>query len=273
MSEATGDVLLEVEDLTLSFAGVRALEGVSFDVRRGELFALIGPNGGGKTSVFNCISGVYRPDRGCVRFDGDDLAGLRPHRIAARGIARTFQNVEVFPTMTVVDNLLLGRHQHTRTGVLAGAVWLGRARREEVVQRRRVEEVIDFLEIQQLRHQRVGSLPIGLQKRVELGRALAMEPSLLLLDEPVAGMNQEETEDMVRFVLDVKEELGITVVLVEHDMGVVMEISDRVAALDFGQLLTVGTPEEVAAHPAVIEAYLGRGAGQDPAVAAALDPS
>ncbi len=272
MTEAAGRPLLEVEDLALSFAGVHALEGVSFDVRRGELFALIGPNGGGKTSVFNCISGVYRPNRGCVRFDGEDLTGLRPHRVAARGIARTFQNVEVFPTMTVVDNLLLGRYQHTRTGVLAGVVWLGRARREEVAQRRRVEEVIDFLEIQQLRDQLVGSLPIGLQKRVELGRALAMEPSLLLLDEPVAGMNQEETEDMVRFVLDVKEELGVTVVLVEHDMGVVMEISDRVAALDFGHLLTVGRPDEVAAHPDVIEAYLGRGAEDGPTASAAPEP-
>lgn len=249
--------LLEVEDLSLHFRGVRALEHVSFAVERGELLAIIGPNGAGKTSVFNCISGVYRPASGRIRFDGADITGKKPHRIASMGLVRTFQNVEVFQSMTVLENLLLGRFNKSRTGVLAGAVWEGRAVREEVEQRRKVEEVADFLEIQAIRDARVGSLPYGLQKRIELGRALAMEPRLLMLDEPVAGMNQEETEDMVRFVLDVKEELGITVVLVEHDMSVVMQISDRVCVLDFGEVIALGEPETVARQPAVLEAYLG----------------
>jgi branched-chain amino acid transport system ATP-binding protein len=249
--------LLEVAELSLSFSGVRALERVSFHVDEGELFSVIGPNGAGKTSLFNCISGVYRPASGAVRLAGTDVTGRRPHRIAALGVARTFQNVEVFPTMTVLENLLLGRHQQMRSGVLSGMVFSGRAVREEVANRARVEEIVDFLDIPHLRTQRVGALPHGLRKRVELGRALAMEPRLLLLDEPVAGMNQEETEDMVRFILDVNEELGTTVVLVEHDMSVVMEISSNVAVLDFGRLVTVGSPEAVASHPEVVKAYLG----------------
>jgi branched-chain amino acid transport system ATP-binding protein len=251
------DGLLEVERLSLAFRGVRALDDVTFDVRDGELLAVIGPNGAGKTSVFNCITGVYRPTSGSIRYRDREITGMKPHRVAGLGIVRTFQNVEVFQTMTVLDNLLLGRFNRTRTGVLSGAVWEGRAVREEVEQRRKVEEVTDFLEIQAIRHQPVGSLPYGLKKRVELGRALAMEPDVLLLDEPVAGMNQEETEDMVRFILDVKEELGITVVLVEHDMGVVMQISDRICVLDFGQVIALGEPERVASDPAVVEAYLG----------------
>lgn len=249
--------VLDVTELSLSFAGVRALEGVSFQVEEGELFSIIGPNGAGKTSLFNCISGVYRPRSGAVRVLGQDVTGRRPHQIAALGVARTFQNVEVFPTMTVLENLLLGRHQQMHSGVLTGMVFSGRAAREEVANRARVEEIIDFLDIPQLRNQRVGALPHGLRKRVELGRALAMEPRVLLLDEPVAGMNQEETEDLVRFILDVNEDLGTTVVLVEHDMSVVMEISSSVAVLDFGRLVTVGAPEVVANDPEVVRAYLG----------------
>lgn len=259
--------LLEVDEVTLTFRGVQALEAVSFDVQRGELLALIGPNGAGKTSVFNCISGVYRPDGGHIRFGGSDITGTKPHRIARLGIVRTFQDVEVFPSMTVLENLLLGRFSKTRTGVLAGAVWEGRAVREEIAQRRKVEEIADFLEIQAIRHQPVGALPYGLQKRVELGRALAMEPEVLLLDEPVGGMNQEETEDMVRFVLDIAEELSVTVVLVEHDMGVVMQISDRVCVLDFGRVIALDQPDRVARDPAVLEAYLGAAASMAPAPA------
>lgn len=249
--------LLALDQVSLSFGGLKALDGITIDVQQSELFAIIGPNGAGKTSVFNCISGVYRPHSGRITFQDKEITGVAPHRIAANGIARTFQNVEVFPTMTVIENLLLGRHHHMRTGVVAGAVWAGRARGEEIRNRCRVEEVVDFLEIQPLRHQQVGSLPHGLQKRVELGRALAAEPSLLLLDEPVAGMNQEETEDMVRFILDVKEELGISVVIVEHDMAVVMGISDRIAVFDFGRLVAVGSPADIGADARVRQAYLG----------------
>ncbi len=250
-------VLLDVQGLSLAFKGVRAIDDVSFQVHTGEVFAIIGPNGAGKTSVFNCVSGVYLPTSGSITFDGTDITGMRPHKVASRGVVRTFQNVEVFPTMTVVDNLLLGRYHHMKTGLLSGALWAGRAVREEVAQRRKVEELIDFLEIQSIRSTAVGSLPHGLQKRVELGRALAMEPRILLLDEPVAGMNQEETEDMVRFILDVNEDLGVTVVIVEHDMGVVMDISTRICTLDFGRVVAIGEPEVVANDPAVIEAYLG----------------
>ncbi len=249
--------VLDVTELSLSLAGVRALEGVSFQVEEGELFSIIGPNGAGKTSLFNCISGVYRPRSGAVRVLGQDVTGRRPHQIAALGVARTFQNVEVFPTMTVLENLLLGRHQQMHSGLLTGMVFSGRAAHEEVANRARVEEIIDFLDIPQLRNQRVGALPHGLRKRVELGRALAMEPRVLLLDEPVAGMNQEETEDLVRFILDVNEDLGTTVVLVEHDMSVVMEISDRVVVLDYGRKIGDGTPDEVRGNPDVIKAYLG----------------
>ncbi len=249
--------LLQVERLSLAFKGVRAIDDVSFDVNAGEVFAIIGPNGAGKTSVFNCVSGVYLPTTGAIRFDGSDITGMRPHKVAAQGVVRTFQNVEVFPTMSVVDNLLLGRYHHMKTGLLSGALWMGRAVREEVEQRGKVEEIIDFLEIQSIRSTTVGSLPHGLQKRVELGRALAMEPRVLMLDEPVAGMNQEETEDTVRFILDVNEELGVTVVVVEHDIGVVMDISSRVCVLDFSRVVAIGEPHVVANDPSVIEAYLG----------------
>ncbi|MEU4641443.1 ABC transporter ATP-binding protein [Micromonospora sp. NPDC023814] len=251
------DVLLSVEGLSLRFAGVRALTDVSFDVRRGQLFSVIGPNGAGKSSLFNCISGVYRPTSGSIRFDGTELVGRAPHRIAKLGIARTFQNVEVFPTMTVLENLLLARHHHMRGGVPAGVLWFGRARREEVAARRAVDRTIDFLGLGDLRHRRVGSLPHGLQKRVELGRTLAMEPKLLLLDEPVAGMNHDETQEMVRAIVRARQELGIAVVLVEHDMGVVMEISEEICVLDFGERIALGAPADVARDEAVLTAYLG----------------
>ena len=250
--------LLEVRELTLAFSGLVALDGVSFDANEGELLAIIGPNGAGKTSIFNCLNGVYRPRTGTMRFQGRDLRGLRPHEIARLGIARVFQNVELFPHMTVADNLMLGRHVLMRTGLITGALWLGPARREEVRHRRRVEEVIDFLEMQAIRASPVGALPYGLQKRVQLGRALAMEPKLLLLDEPVAGMNLEETEDIARFVLDVKEELGVTQILVDHDMGVVLDIADRVVVLDFGRKIAEGTPDEIRRNPNVARAYLGQ---------------
>ena len=256
--ESESESELELDGVTLDFSGLRAIDHVSFSVRRGELFSIIGPNGAGKTSLFNCISGVYRPSAGTIRRGGIDITGWRPHRVAASQVARTFQNVEAFGTMTVLESMLLGRNSKLRSGLVAGALWWGRAVHEEVEARRKVEEVIEFLEIESLRHAPVGSLPHGLRKRVELGRALSMDPTLLLLDEPVAGMNVEETEDMVRFVLDVHDELGITVVLVEHDMGVVMDISDRVAVLDFGQLVAVGEPSAIARDPRVLSCYLGQ---------------
>jgi branched-chain amino acid transport system ATP-binding protein len=252
-----GAPLLEVEDLALRFGGTRAIDGVSFDVRQGELFAVIGPNGAGKTSIFNCISGVYRPQEGRVRFMGADVVGTSPDDIADRGVARTFQNIELFDNLTVVENLMLGRHQHLDYGVLAGMLWVGPARRAELANRRIVEDIIDFLEIAAHRKLPVGMLPYGVKKRVELGRALAMEPKLLLLDEPVAGMNVEETEDMARFILDIRAELGTAMILVEHDMGLVMDLADRVMVMDFGRRIALGRPDEVQRDPAVIKAYLG----------------
>ena len=249
--------LLDVREITLRFGGVTAIDRVSFDVRPDELFAIIGPNGAGKTSIFNTISQVYRPQEGDIRFEGRSLMGLRPDKVAELGIARTFQNIELFPQMSVVDNLLTGRHIRMKGTILDGALWWGRAKREEMANRRHVEDIIDFLEIERWRKHPVALLPYGFQKRVELGRALAMEPKLLLLDEPVAGMNLEETEDMARFILDIRSELKIPIIMVEHDMGLVMDIADRVMVLDFGQRIALGTPSEVQADPDVIAAYLG----------------
>lgn len=249
--------VLEFEDIELSFNGVRALSGVSFDVRDDELFAIIGPNGAGKTSVFNVISGVYAPQGGSVRFLGEGLLDLRPHEIAARGVARTFQNIELFRNLDVIDNMMLGRHHHVTYGWLSPMWWFGKTRREELSNRALVEDLIDFLEIQQWRNHVVGQLPYGIQKRVELGRALAMEPSLLLLDEPVAGMNVEETEDMARFILDVRDELHIPMILVEHDMSLVMDIADRVMAMSFGERIALGPPQDVQTDPQVVRIYLG----------------
>jgi branched-chain amino acid transport system ATP-binding protein len=249
--------VLTVGDVRLAFAGVKAIDGVSFEVGPHELFAVIGPNGAGKTSIFNVISGVYRPQAGRVEFAGTDLLGRRPHEVAALGIARTFQNVELFARLTVLENLLLGRHHHIRYGTLAAIAWWGRARRQELAARAAVEEIVDFLELEQWRHLPVGLLPYGVQKRVELGRALAMEPKLLLLDEPVGGMNLEETEDMARYILDIRDELQLPMILVEHDMGLVMDLADRVLVVDFGVPIATGTPEQVQHNPDVIRAYLG----------------
>ncbi len=251
------DHLLEFEHVSLSFKGVKALTDMTFTVDEGELFAVIGPNGAGKTSTFNCLNGVYKPQEGDIRWKGTSILGRRPDKIAELGIARTFQNIELFAHMNVIENIALGRHVRTNVGWMAGALWWGKAKREEVANRKMVEDIIDLLEIEAWRYHPVGMLPYGIQKRVELGRALAMEPELLLLDEPVAGMNLEETEDMARFILDIREELGIAMILVEHDMALVMDIADRVLVLDFGEVISVGTPDAVQSDPNVIKAYLG----------------
>ncbi len=256
-----GELQLEVRDLGLAFGGVRALDDVSLDVHQGEIHAVIGPNGAGKTSLLNCASGLYRPQAGSILLhDGPashELTRMRPSRIARLGVARSFQNIELFKHMTVLDNLMLGRHVHMKHRVLTSLVFFGPARTQEIEHRELVEEVIDLLEIEAVRKRPVGSLPYGVRKRVELGRALCMQPSLLLLDEPMAGMNAEEKEDMARYVLDVNELAGVTTVLIEHDMGVVMDISTRVTVLDFGRVIAGGSPLEVASDPAVIKAYLG----------------
>lgn len=254
----TRELILQAQHITLSFGAVAALIDVSIDVRRGEILAIIGPNGAGKTSLLNVINGVYRPQSGRVWFQGKERAvHLRPYQIARQGMARTFQNVALFKGMTTLENLMTGRTLHMRTGLLSQALYWGRARQEEELHRTHVERVIDFLEIEAIRKTPVGRLPYGLQKRVELGRALAAEPTLLLLDEPMAGMNVEEKEDMCRFILDIRDELDITCVLIEHDMGVVMDISDRVVVLDYGRKIADGSPDEVRRNQEVIDAYLG----------------
>ncbi len=254
---AIGDVILRLEGISLAFGGVRALTDVSFDVREHELRAIIGPNGAGKSSMINVINGVYFPQQGAITFRGEVRRNMDPHEAAASGIARTFQNIALFKGMSVLDNIMTGRNLKMRASFIEQAIYVGRARREELANRAKVEEIIDFLEIQHVRKTPVGRLPYGLQKRVELARALAAEPALLLLDEPMAGMNVEEKQDMCRFVLDVNEQYGTTIVLIEHDMGVVMDISDRVVVLDYGKKIGDGTPAEIRANQAVIDAYLG----------------
>ena len=257
-----GDVSPEETQLVISgvskhFGGVRAVEGVTLSVRAGELISVIGPNGAGKTSLLNMISGFYRPDTGAIVFAGEDITGARPSHIAALGIARTFQNIALFAGMTVLDNIMLGRHVHMKAGVLSSFIYWGLAQKEEIAHRARAEELIELLELEDLRKQPTSGLAYGLRKRVELARALALDPKLLLLDEPMGGMNQEEKEDMARFILEVNQQWGTTVILIEHDMAVVMDISDRVAVLDRGRKIAEGSPGEVQRHPDVIRAYLG----------------
>jgi branched-chain amino acid transport system ATP-binding protein len=252
-----GEVILDVSNITLRFGGVKALSDISFNVREHEIRSIIGPNGAGKSSMLNCINGVYRPQDGAITFRGKTFSHMDSHQVARMGIGRTFQNLALFKGMSVLDNIMSGRNLMIKSGILMQALRWGPAEREEIAHREKVERIIDFLEIQAFRKTPVGQLPYGLQKRVDLGRALAMEPQVLLLDEPMAGMNVEEKQDMCRFVLDVNDEFGTTVVLIEHDMGVVMDISDRVVVLDYGKKIGDGTPDEVRNNADVISAYLG----------------
>jgi branched-chain amino acid transport system ATP-binding protein len=249
---------LIIEDITLTFGGINALSGVSTGVKKGEIFAIIGPNGAGKTCILNCINRFYHPEQGRILFEGREITQVKAHKIAKLGIARTFQNVELFGHMTVMDNIKLGRHVHLKSGFLSGGIYYGKTRQEEMTLRKEIEEtIIDLLEIEAIRKRTVHTLPYGLQKRVELARALAMKPKLLLLDEPATGMNLEETEDIARFILDINDEWGVTIILIEHDMGMVMDISDRICVLDFGRKIAEGPPLEIRHNPQVIQAYLG----------------
>jgi len=251
--------ILKIENLNLRFGGVQALVDINLDIQKKEILAIIGPNGAGKTSLLNCINGFYRPQTGKVFFLGQLITGMPPYKIAQLGISRTFQNIQLYTGLSTLDNILAGRHLFFKTGMMSGAFFFGKCRKEEVEHRKAVEDIIDFLEIEAIRKQVVGALPYGLRKRVDLGRALALEPKLLLLDEPMAGMNREEKEDMARFILDIYEEKEIPMILIEHDMGLVMDIADRVVVLDFGQKIAEGSPEEIKNNDKVIKAYLGKG--------------
>jgi branched-chain amino acid transport system ATP-binding protein len=252
--------ILKIENLTISFGGIKALNNVSFGVDKGSIYSIIGPNGAGKTTIFNCITGIYPPDSGKIIFKEDEITYFKPYQVAKKGIARTFQNIELFSHMSTMDNLMLGRHIHMKTGVWRGATFIykgSKAAKEEVKHREKVEEIIDFLELQAARNQFVVNLPYGTRKLVELGRALALEPELILLDEPSAGMNMEEKGDLMFSIQDIRDDLGITVILVEHDMNLIMDVSDRILALNYGERIAEGLPEEIQKHPEVLKAYLG----------------
>ena len=254
----------EVKDLSIQFGGLKALDGISFEIKKGEVFAIIGPNGAGKTTLFNCINGIYPPNSGKILFKKKNIRGQKPDKIARAGIARTFQNIELFNNMNTMENIMLGRHLYMKTGLFHGGFLWGKnsfAGREEVVHRKKVEEIIDFLDLQAARNKLVGGLPYGTQKQIELGRALALEPELLLLDEPCAGMNSEEKQDMIFWVKDIQDELGITILLIEHDMKMVMDISERILVLNFGRIIMEGEPEKVQKNPEVLKAYLGEEEG------------
>jgi branched-chain amino acid transport system ATP-binding protein len=262
------EAFFRVEDLTISFGGLKAVDTVSFTLEKETIFAIIGPNGAGKTTIFNCINGLYIPNHGRVLFKGEDITRLKPHKVAMKGIARTFQNIELFSRMTTMENLMLGRHLHIKTGILSGATFFrrrSRAAREEIKHRERVEHIIDLLDLQYARNQFVGSLPYGTQKLIELGRALALEPELLLLDEPSAGMNTEEKQDLIFWIKDIQDELKVTILLIEHDMRMVMDISDRILAINFGKPIGEGSPEEIQNNPEVLKAYLGEDESTDAA--------
>jgi len=255
-----GEDFFHIEALSISFGGLKAVNNVSFTVEKESIFSIIGPNGAGKTTIFNCINGLYVPDHGRILFKGEDIKGLKPHKVAMKGIARTFQNIELFSRMTTMENLMLGRHLHIKTGILSGATFFRRKSRgalEEIKHRERVEHIIDLLDLQHTRNQFVGSLPYGTQKLIELGRALALEPELLLLDEPSAGMNTDEKQDLIFWIKDIQEELKVTILLIEHDMRMVMDISDRILAVNFGKPIGEGSPDEIQNNPEVLRAYLG----------------